>query len=85
MLAESVEVAGDGTGTDVRALADRGVADIGEVRHLAALADFGGLDLDEGARLGTAVQHRPRAQRGEWSHLDRLTHRGAADHRVADP
>src|SRR3546814_13799455 len=50
VLQEAVVVAGDGAGADVGGRADRGIAEIGEVVRLGALAALGGLDLDEVAR-----------------------------------
>ena len=41
---------------DIRVLADLGVADVGEVRHLRASADVRVLDLDERARLRTRAE-----------------------------
>src|SRR5437588_2099456 len=41
---------------DIRVLADLGVADVGEVRHLRASADLRVLDLDERARLRTRAE-----------------------------
>ena len=57
VLAEAVVVGGDVAGADVGALADVGVADVGEVRHLGARADDALLDLDVGAgpRAGPQV------------------------------
>ena len=51
VLVAAVVVGGDRAGADVRAGADLGVADVGEVRHLGALADLGVLHLDERADL----------------------------------
>ncbi len=64
MLVRAVIVAGDGTGADVHALADGGVADIGQMRHLAAAPDGGLLNLHVGAGLGALAQVRGRAQVG---------------------
>ncbi len=58
MLVEAVIVAGDGTGADVSARADAGVADIGEMVNLGALADLGLLDLDEVADMGVGGEAR---------------------------
>src|SRR4051794_1814038 len=52
VLAETVVVGGDRAGAEVAAGADLGIADVGEVRHLGALADPRVLHLDEGAGLG---------------------------------
>ena len=52
----AVVVGGDRAGAEVGAGADLGVADVGEVRDLRALADLGVLDLDERADLA----RRPR-------------------------
>src|SRR2546423_13604946 len=66
-------VNGDPTGADVRAGADLGVADIGQVRHLRALPDRGVLDLDERARLRIGFQHGSGAKVTEGSHERALT------------
>src|SRR5262249_15443007 len=54
------EVRGDVAGGHVRALADLGVADVGEVRDLRAFADVGVLDLHERARLRARGELRAR-------------------------
>ena len=61
VLAAAVVVGGDRAGADVRARADVGVADVGEVRDLGARADVGVLDLHERAGLGALVQRGARA------------------------
>src|SRR6266702_1874682 len=52
-------------GADVDVLADVGVADVGEVRHLAATPDAGLLDLHVGADLAAGTELDPRPQVGE--------------------
>src|SRR5258708_476040 len=47
MFGEAVVIAGDGAGADVGFGADFGVADVGEMRGLAAFADGASLDFDE--------------------------------------
>src|SRR5690606_31134216 len=56
VLLDPVVVGEDGARADVGALADLGVADVGEVRHLGAVADLGVLGLDEGADLALHTQ-----------------------------
>src|SRR3954454_4745451 len=65
VLGAAVVVRGDVARPDVRALAHVGVADVGEVWDLGALADRRVLDLHEGARLGARVQMGVGAQVGE--------------------
>ena len=60
VLAHAVVVDERRAGADVGVLADRGVADVGQVRHLRALADLGVLDLDERADLAALAEPRPR-------------------------
>src|SRR5262249_44276252 len=50
------QVGGDVAGRDVRALADLGIADVGQVRHLRAGPDLGVLDLDEGPGLRAGAE-----------------------------
>src|SRR5690242_3673517 len=57
VLAIAVVVGGDRAGPEVRTLADVGVADVAQMRHLAAGAHVGVLDLHERARLGARAQH----------------------------
>ncbi len=64
VLVDAVVVDGDRGRADIGALADGGVADVGEVGHLGALAQLRVLDLDIGADLGLAGQPGPRAQVG---------------------
>src|SRR5262249_29835412 len=52
------EVRGDVAGSDVRVLADLGVADVRKVRHLRARADARLLDLDERAHLCPRLEDR---------------------------
>src|SRR3546814_15249338 len=61
-------------GADVGGRADRGIAGIGEVVRLGALAELGVLDLDEVADVGGATDARARAQARE----------GTEHHIVAD-
>src|SRR4029079_17040926 len=49
-------VRGDVAGRDVRALADLGIADVGQVRHLRACADARVLDLAECPRLCSRLE-----------------------------
>ena len=51
VLGDPVVVGEDRAGPDVGLLADLGVADVGQVRHLGAVADLGVLGLHEGADL----------------------------------
>jgi hypothetical protein len=55
----------DGACGNVRVLADLGVADVREVRHLRAVTDARVLHLDEGACLGTRSENSSRAEVGE--------------------
>src|SRR6185312_14433777 len=70
MLVEAVIVAGDGTGADVSASANAGVADISEMVNLGAFADLGLLDLHEvadmsvGGEARAGSEPRERADRG---------------------
>ena len=57
VLVRPVVVDDDRARADVAALADRGVADVGQVRHLGAVADLGVLDLDVGADLAAGAEH----------------------------
>ena len=72
---------------DVAVLADVGVADVGQVRHLGAGADGGVLGLDERAELAVGAQHgagpqvRERAYGGAVA--DRRRRAVGADHRGA--
>src|SRR5690606_32298036 len=65
VLVDAVEVHEHRRGPDVRALPDRRVADVGQVRDLRALADRDVLRLDEGADLAARGEPRPGAQVGE--------------------
>src|SRR5690606_16454875 len=67
VLVHTVVVHGHRRGTDVGVLADGRVADVGEVRDLAALADLGVLRLDERADLALAPQPGAGPQVGERS------------------
>src|SRR5580765_5665604 len=64
------EVGGDVAGADVRALADLGVADVGEVRDLGAGADLGVLDLHEGPGLRALRELGARTEVGEGADED---------------
>src|SRR5919106_3909830 len=57
MLLVPVEVAGDRSRADIRALADLSVTDIREVRNLTSFTDSGRLDLNKRAGLGIRCQH----------------------------
>src|SRR5690606_20348027 len=59
VLVDVVVVGRDGARAEVDALADLGVADVRQVRHLAARADRRVLDLDEGSRLRAIGELRP--------------------------
>ena len=72
---DAVVVGEDRARADVGALADLGVADVGEVRHLGAVADLGVLGLDERADLAAGAQLGPGPQVGE-----RPDGRALADH-----
>ena len=95
VLVVAVVVGGDVAGGDVAVPADDRVADVAEVRHLAALADAAVLDLDEGAGLGALGQHRVGTDVGEGADVAagaddalvevRADHPGAvADERVLE-
>ena len=63
---------------DVRVLADLGVADVRQVRHLRALADARVLDLHERACLRARLEHRAGAkvtERADESHRGRSRRR----------
>ena len=64
-LREAVVVGGDVAGADVGVLADVGVADVRQVRHLGALAQDRVLELHVGADAGAVAEHRAGAQVGE--------------------
>src|SRR5690606_21920120 len=64
MLQGAVVVAGDGSGANVDALSDFGIADIGEVVGLRATAEPARLDLDEVADVHLVAQLRARPQPG---------------------
>src|SRR4029077_10124286 len=65
MFAHAVVVDEDGCRPDVGVLADRGVADIRQVRHLGARADLARFDLDVGTDLHPGGQLRTWTQIGE--------------------
>src|SRR6266487_4569592 len=56
------EVGRDVAGRDVRVLADFGIADVRDMRHLRPRADLRVLDLDERAGPGAGAELRSRAQ-----------------------
>src|SRR6266571_291918 len=62
------EVGRDVAGRDVRVLADFGIADVREMRHLRPRADLRVLDLDERAGPGAGAELRSRAQVTERPH-----------------
>src|SRR5258708_33971119 len=62
VLRRAVVVAGDGAGADVDALAELGVADIGEMVRLRGGAEAAGLHLDEIADMHLVGEARPWAQ-----------------------
>src|SRR5712691_6958167 len=64
------EIGGDVAGGDVRILADLGVPDVGEVRHLRAGADAGLLQLDERPGLGALAEDGARPEIGEGADGD---------------
>ena len=64
-LGHAVVVRGDGASAHVRVIADRCVANVAEVRHLAALTDSGVLGLDESADLAVRFEHSVRPEVGE--------------------
>ena len=64
MLVDAVVVGEDRARADVRALTDDGVAAVGEVRHLGAVADLGVLRLDEAADLPLRPELGARTQVG---------------------
>ena len=82
MLVHAVIVGGDGAAADVGVLAQVGVADIAQVRHLRAVADVRLLYFHERAGLASLAelvartQIRPRADVGRAADV-RLLHAGA--------
>src|SRR3546814_13010284 len=76
VLGHIVVVRRDRTGAEVDVTADRRVTDVGQMRHLAALADSGVLRLDERADLAALGQVGSRTQVRE-----RADGRARADHR----
>src|SRR6185369_12834466 len=86
VLVGAVVVRGDAAGAEVDALADIGVAEIGEVVRLRGGAERRVLDLDEvadvdvGAELGAAAQPRERTDPGVLA--DARAERFAVDQRV---
>src|SRR6266516_7729926 len=79
------EVNRDVGGGHIRVLADLGVAEVREVRHLRPSADVGLLQLDERANLGGLVDDRPGPEVGERADADaRADLRVDRDHVRAD-
>ena len=70
MLVDAVVVAGDGARTYVDAGTHGGVADVGQVGHLGALADRGLLDFHVRAGLGSVEHVGARAQVGARAAVD---------------
>ena len=70
MLVHAVIVAGDGARAHVDAGAHGGIADVGQVRHLGALADRGLLDLHVRSGLGAVEHVGARAQVGARAAVD---------------
>src|SRR5712692_2366259 len=91
----AVEVGGDRPGADVGVLAHRRVAQVGDVRHLAAAADRGAHELGEAADVDVLVDDRPRPDLHEGAAVRPVAYArvlymyvrsnaaGLADHRVA--
>src|SRR6185503_6808730 len=84
VLLAPVVVRGARAGDEIAALADLRVPDVGQVRHLRALADVGVLDLDERADLGVRAQLRARPEVGERADLGARAHLRLDDERVDD-
>src|SRR5689334_9698083 len=89
VLVATVVVGDDRARADVAAVADRGVADVRQVGHLAVGPDDAGLDLDVGADLRALAEHGARPQEREGPHRGALADHGAgrlrADHGRALP
>ena len=66
MLRRAVVVAGNDPGTDVGAITDRRVSEIGEMASLGAGAELCFLQLDKVSDFRALQQDRCRAQSGEW-------------------
>src|SRR5690606_36693198 len=96
VLVRAVVVASDRAGADVDLRADRGVAYVGQMVHLAAGRDLAVLHLDEVADLhalgesgaGPQPRERPdltaRARADEWQHGVRVDDRSGAVRAVGD-
>src|SRR4029450_11228555 len=85
VLGRPVVVAGDGPGPDVDGGTHRRVADVGEVRHLGALAQPGLLELDEVADLGPGADVALGPDVGEGAHgRPRFDHAGPQQAVVED-
>src|SRR5947209_4212973 len=74
VLRIAVVIAGDRAGADIGGSADRSVADIGEMVHLGAAADLGGLDLHKIADTRSLLQVGTRAQPCKRPDRDALPH-----------
>ncbi len=70
VLVLAVVVHEHGGGADVGLLADRRIADIGQVRDLRAAADFALLELDVGADMHLVMQNGAGAKVGERADRD---------------
>ncbi|OEI69381.1 hypothetical protein Cus16_1225 [Curtobacterium sp. ER1/6] len=95
VLVHAVVVRGDRVRADVGLLADLGVADVRQVRDLAAASDDRVLRLDEGADLAPLAEDRARTQVGEGAdggavaddregRVDPVHHRAGTDLGVAE-
>src|SRR5690606_30671931 len=80
-LVVAVIIASDGLGPEICAGSALGVAYIGKVIDLGALADLGFLHLAEIAALALARQIRSRAKPGKRSYLGAIPERCALDMR----
>ena len=80
VLVRAVVVGGDAAGAVVDALADVGIADVGEVVRLRARRQRRCLDLDEVADVDVGAEHRAAAQAAE-----RADDRAGADARAEAP
>ena len=74
VLVHAVVVARDGARAEVHVGAQRGVADVGEMRHLGAAADLRLLQLDEVADLRPRADMARRAQVAEGSERHVVLH-----------
>jgi hypothetical protein len=85
VLVLSVVVGEDRARPDVAALADLGVTDVREVRHLGAFAQGGLLRLDERADLARAPDDRAGPDVGERTDADVVTEHRALCMCADDP